>query len=104
MYRMVIKEQVIYGRFRDYFATAQEMMAYNRSKGWADYSAYMPVAGAGNDVVYHADYPSLAAFEAEMKLVMADAGFAELMRRQAPHIVQGSSVSEILMTLDDDVV
>jgi len=104
MYRMVIKEQVIYGHFRDYFATAQEMMAYNTSKGWADYVAYMPITGSGNDVVYHADYPSLAAFEAEMKLVMADAGFAELMRRQAPHIVQGSSVSEILMTLDDDVV
>ena len=101
MYRMVIREQVIYGHFRDYFGVAQEIVAYAKSKEWAAFTIYSPFAGAGNDVVYHFDYASLAELEKEMNASMSDAGFMKLIRRQADHIVQGSSVSEILMTLDD---
>jgi hypothetical protein len=101
MYRQIIREQVIYGHFREYFAVAQEVIAYNKSKGWASVEMYMPLVGAGNDVVFSADYETLADFEREMNAVMSDAGFMELIRRQASHVVQGSSVSEILMTVDD---
>lgn len=103
MYRQIIREQVIYGHFREYFAVAQEMVAYNDSKGWAALAVFMPLTGANNDVVFHADYASLADLEREMKEVMTDASFMELFRRQAAHVVQGSSVSEILMTVDDVV-
>ena len=103
MYRQIIREQVIYGHFRDYFATAQEMVAYGNSKGWAAIAIYTPFTGANNDVVYHADYASLAELEREMKEVMSDASFMEIFRRQATHVVQGSSVTEILMTVDDVV-
>jgi hypothetical protein len=103
MYRQVIREQVIYGHFMDYFAVAQEMIAYGNSKGWAPITIYGPLTGSNNDVVYHADYASLADLENEMKEVMTDATFMAIFRRQAGHVVQGSSVSEILMTLDDVV-
>ena len=101
MYRHIVREQIIYGCFRDYFAVAQEVIAYNKSKGWASVEMYMPLVGAGNDVVYHADYATLAEFEREMNALMTDPGFMELIRRQAGHIVQGSSISELLMTVDD---
>ena len=101
MYRQVIREQVIYGHFVDYFTVAQEMIAYSDAKGWAPLTIYMPLTGANNDVVYHADYTSLAELEREMKEVMSDATFMALFRRQAAHVVQGSSVSEILMTIDE---
>ena len=103
MYRQIIREQVIYGHFRDYFAVSHELIAYSKSKGWAAYAMYAPLTGANNDVVLHGDYASLAELEAEMKEVMSDAGFMELVRRQASHVVQGSSVTEILMTIDDVV-
>jgi hypothetical protein len=101
MYRLVIREQVIYGHFRDYFAVAQEILAYAKSKEWAAFTMYEPLSGASNDVVYHADYASLAELENEMNATNSDAGFMKLIRRQADHIVQGSSVSEILKTIDD---
>ncbi len=101
MYRQIIREQVIYGHFRDYFAASQELIAYSNSKGWTPFALYAPLTGANNDVVFHADYESLAELEREMKEIMSDAGFMEIIRRQASHVVQGSSVSEILMTIDD---
>lgn len=103
MYRQIIREQVIYGHFREYFEVAQEVIAYNNSKGWAAIQMYMPLVGAGNDVVFHSDYETLADFEREMHEVMTDPGFMEIFRRQAGHVVQGSSVSEIFMTVDDVV-
>jgi hypothetical protein len=99
MYRYVNREQIIYGHFRDYYANAEKMLAYVKSKGWVAWSVYSPLTGAGNDVVWHADYPSLAAVEEEMNAAMNDAGFMDLVRSQSPHIVQGSQVSELLVTL-----
>jgi hypothetical protein len=104
MYRHVTREQIIYGHFRDYFATAKELLAYAKSKGWSELTIYSPLAGAANDIVYHADYASLDELEREFKAAMSDADFMELFRRQSDHIVQGSSISEILMTIDDDAV
>ena len=101
MYRQVLREQVIYGHFVEYFAVVQEMIAYSAAKGWARQTVYGPLTGANNDMVYHADYESLAELEREMKEAMSDPTFMALFRRQAGHIVQGSSVSEILMTIDD---
>ena len=103
MYRHVIREQVIYGHFRDYFAVAKEVLVYAKSKGWSEFTIYSPLTGASNDIVYHADYASLAELERELKVAMSDAAFMEVFRRQSDHIVQGSSTSEILMTIDDDV-
>ena len=101
MYRHVIREQVIYGHFRDYFAVAQELLAYAKAKGWSEFTIYSPLTGASNDIVYHADYESLAELERELKVAMSDADFMDIFRRQAGHLVQGSSISEILMTVDD---
>jgi hypothetical protein len=101
MYRYIMREQVIYGHFRDYLAIAQEALAYSKTNGWADCTLYSPLTGTGNEMVFHWDYPSLAEFERAMKAEMGDAGFTEIFRRLAAHVVQGSSRSEILMTLDD---
>jgi hypothetical protein len=101
MYRQIMREQVIYGHFREYFAVVREVIAYNNSKGWTPMVMYAPLTGANNDVVYHGDYPTLADLEREMNAVMSDSTFMELIRRQAAHVVQGSSVTEILMTIDD---
>jgi hypothetical protein len=101
MYRQIMREQVIYGHFREYLEVVREMVAYNNSKGWTPMVLFGPLTGANNDMVYHADYPTLADLEREMKEVMGDATFMGLVRRQAAHVVQGSSITEILMTIDD---
>jgi hypothetical protein len=101
MNRWIIREQVIYGHFSDYIQTAKEMQAYAASKGWAEWTIFVPLTGAGNDVVYEAQYATLADLEQEMNMVMSDARFNELNRSQAAHLVQGSSVSEILVSLDE---
>lgn len=101
MKRVVAREQVIYGHFKDYLSVWQEIDAYSKSQGWVDWTLYSPVSGIQNEVVAYADFASLADFEREMKTIQSDATFMEMFRRQAAHVVQGSSVSEILETLED---
>ncbi|MEY2448385.1 MAG: hypothetical protein QOH79_1861 [Acidimicrobiaceae bacterium] len=101
MYRLVLREEVIYGHFREYLEIANEMVAYGKSKGWADAVLMAPTVGTMNVAVTYLDYPNLAAFEKEGQELQSDAEFMKLVRRQAEHIVQGSSRSELMETITE---
>jgi hypothetical protein len=101
MYRLVLREQVIYGHFKEYLGIVNEMKAYEESKGWASSTFMSPVVGTGNEVVFEFDYESLDAFEKEGKAVMMDPEFMKLVRRASEHIVQGMTRSELLETVTD---
>jgi hypothetical protein len=100
MYRFVGKEEVIYGHFTEYLASTKALQEYARAKGCGDFTSYVPVVGVSNQAEWSADYASLAEFEIAMNTLFADEAFGALMREQGAHIVQGSAVSKILMTLD----
>jgi hypothetical protein len=99
MYRSIIREQVIYGHYREYYEIAEKMIAYTKAKGWAEWHVYSPLVGIGNEIVWHADYATLGELENEMNVATNDAGFMDLVRAQGVHIVQGSQVSELLVSL-----
>ena len=101
MIRVTIREQVIYGHFREYMSVWEEMTAHGKAQGWADWRLYSPVSGVQNEVVVQADFDSLADYETESRKIQGDTAFVDLLRKQAPHVVQGSSVSEILETVGD---
>jgi hypothetical protein len=101
MYRFTIREQVIYGHFREYLEISNELRAYAATKGWADWTLWAPTVGAMNEAVMTAEYDSLAAFEQESRAVETDAEFMKLVRRSAEHVVQGSSRSEMLETVTE---
>jgi hypothetical protein len=95
-----MREQVVYGHWADYMSNLKAMNDYGTSKGWPRTTTFAPLTGVGNEVVHMIDFDSLAALESAMQAWEADAEFGKLFRSQAPHIVQGSSTSEILITLD----
>ena len=49
MYRLVMREQVVYGQFREYLEIAKEMAAYAKDKGWGDPVLMAPTVGAMNE-------------------------------------------------------
>jgi hypothetical protein len=101
MYRLVMREQVVYGHFREYLEIANEMSAFAKNNGWAEATLMAPTVGTMNEAVTYVDYPNLAAFEEESRALQSSADFMKLVRRQAEHIVQGSSRSELLETITD---
>ena len=101
MYRLVMREEVVYGHFREYLELAKEMSAFANSNGWAEPTLMAPTVGTINEAVTYVDYPSLTAFEEESRALQTNAEFMKLVRRQAEHIVQGSGRSELLETITD---
>jgi hypothetical protein len=101
MHRLVTREQVIYGHFREYLEIAKEMAAYAKDKGWGDAVLMVPTVGAMNEAVTYVDYANLAAFESESVALQTDPDFMKLVRRQAEHVVQGSGRSEMHETITD---
>jgi hypothetical protein len=101
MYRWVMREEVVYGHFREYLEIAHEMTAYAKAKGWAEPVVMAPTVGAMNGAVTFIDYPSLAAFETEGQALQTDPDFMKLVRRQVEHVVQGSGRTELFETMTE---
>ena len=101
MYRLVMREEVVYGHFREYLEIANEMRAFAKNNGWAEPTLMAPTVGTMNEAVTYVDYPNLTAFEDESRALQTSADFMKLVRRQSEHVVQGSARSELMETITD---
>ena len=96
MYRQRIRQQILYGQFREYMEIAEEVIALRQKLGLAAPMLWVPMFGTGNEVVWEIDYPDLATFERENDAFYSDADVMKQWRRLWQHAVQGSTHDELL--------
>jgi hypothetical protein len=97
MYRQRIRQQILYGQFREYMEIGGQIVALRRKLGLAAPTLWAPAFGTANEVVWEIDYSDLAAFERENEAFYSDVGVMEQWRRLWEHAVQGSIHDELLM-------
>jgi hypothetical protein len=96
MYRQRMRQQVLYGQFREYMEIADDVVARRRELGISEPKLWAPVVGAGNEVVWETDFPDLATFERENDAFNADTGAMERWRALWQLAVPGSTHDELL--------
>jgi hypothetical protein len=96
MYRQRIRQQVLYGQFREYMEIANEVIALRQKLGLAVPMLWVPMFGIANDVVWEIDYPDLATFQRENEAFYSDADVMKEWRRLWQLAVQGSTHDELL--------
>jgi hypothetical protein len=97
MYRHRIRQQILYGQFREYLEVAGEVIALREKLGLAASTLWAPTFGTANEVVWKTDYPDLAAYERENDAFYSDAEAMKQWRRLWQHAVQDSIHDELLM-------
>ena len=65
MYRYRLRQQVLYGHFREFLQIAEELNGLARERGWAESSLWVPTAGTANEIISESEYPDLATFQRE---------------------------------------
>jgi NIPSNAP len=96
MYRHRIRQQILYGQFREYMQVAEEVMALREKLGLAASTLWAPTFGTANEVVWEIDYPDLAAYQRENEAFYSDPEVMKQWRRLWQHAVQGSIHDELL--------
>ncbi len=96
MYRQRIRQQVLYGQFREYMTVAEELIAIRRKRGLAEPALWVPAFGTANEVIWEINFPDLATFERENEAFYSDAEAMEQWRQLWQHAVQGSTHDELL--------
>jgi hypothetical protein len=96
MYRQRIRQQVLYGQFREYREIAEEVIARRQKLGLSAPILWAPTFGTANEVVWEIDYPDLAAFQRENDAFNSDAEAMKQWRRLWQLAVQGSTQDELL--------
>jgi hypothetical protein len=96
MYRQRIRQQILYGQFREYMEIAVEVIALRQRLGLAAPMLWAPTFGTANEVVWELDYPDLATFQRENDAFYSDAEAMKQWRRLWQLAVQGSIVDELL--------
>ena len=97
MYRHRTRQQILYGRFREYMEIAEEVIALRRKLGLAAATLWAPTFGTANEVIWEVDYPDLATFERENEAFYSDPEAMEQWRRLWQQAEQGSTHDELLM-------
>ena len=96
MYRQRIRQQILYGQFREYMQAAEELMARQRALGLAVPRLWAPVVGQANEIVWELDYADLATFERETAAFYGDTDAMKHWRALWQLAVQGSTHDELL--------
>ena len=96
MYRQRIRQQIVYGQFREYMAVAEKVIARRRKLELAPATLWVPTFGAANEVTWEFEYGDLATFQRENEAFYADADVMEQWRRLWQFAVQGSIQDELL--------
>jgi hypothetical protein len=99
MYRHRTYQQVIYGRFNDFFKTVEGLNAVAHKRGWPESTVWAPVVGTSNEAVIEAEYSDLATFARVSTTFQADAEAMKLFRELAQLVVQGSAHDELVELL-----
>jgi hypothetical protein len=96
MYRQRIRQQVLYGQFREYLTVAEEVIAQRRKLGLAESMLWAPTFGTANEIIWEIDYPDLATYERENEVFYSDVAAMEQWRRLWQLAVQGATHDELL--------
>ena len=96
MYRHRLRQEILYGHFREFIEIAEELIELARARGWAESTLWAPTVGGANEVVLETDYPDLATFQRENEAFYSDADVMKRVRALSEHVVQGSAQSELL--------
>jgi len=96
MYRQRIRQQVLYGEFREYREIAEKVIALRKELGLTTPTLWAPAFGAANEIVWEIDYPDLATFERENEAFYSNAEIMEQWRGLWKFAVQGSVQDELL--------
>jgi hypothetical protein len=96
MVRAVLRFEITYGHAKDVIAGLEALTAVHRDNGWAEWTAWAPFTGKGNEVIVTCDYPDVAAYVADRDAAFADAEWMKAWGRCAQHAAQGSIRTEIL--------
>jgi hypothetical protein len=96
MHRQRIRQQILYGQFREYMKNAEEVIQLRGKLGLASPVLWIPTFGTANEVVWETDYPDLATFQRENEAFYSDADLMKQWRRLWQRAVQGSIQDELL--------
>ena len=96
MYRQRIRQQILYGQFREYMQIAEEVVALRQKLGLAVPTLWAPAFGTANEVVWEIDYSDLATFQRENEAFHSDPDVMEKWRLLWQLAVQGSTRDELL--------
>jgi hypothetical protein len=101
MYQQRMRQQVLYGQFREYLEIAREVVALRKKLGLAAPTLWAPTFGAANEVVWEIGYPDLATFQRENDAFYSNAEAMQHWRRLWQLTVQGSIRDELLEEAPD---
>jgi hypothetical protein len=96
MYRQRIRQQILYGQFREYMQIAEEVIALRQKLGLAVPTLWAPAFGTANEVVWEIDYSDLATFQSENEAFYSDAEVMKHWRQLWQLAAQGSIHDELL--------
>ena len=96
MYRQRIRQQILYGQFREYMQIAEEVVALRRKLGLAVPTLWAPAFGTANEVIWEIDYSDLATFQRENEAFYSDAEVMKRWRQLWQLAAQGSIHDELL--------
>ena len=96
MYRQRIRQQILYGQFREYAEIAAKVIALRQKLGLVPATLWAPTFGTANEVVWEIDYPDLATFQRDNASFYANAEAMEQWRLLWQFAVQGSTQDELL--------
>ena len=78
------------GKFASALGFAKEISSYLKERHGLDAEVSVPIGGNPNRIAWAAAYPDLAAYEAAMMKLMADANYMEMTRKGAENFLPGS--------------
>lgn len=96
VYRQRIRQEILYGQFREYMEIAEEVIALRRKLGLAAPILWAPTFGTANEIVWEIEYPDLATFQRENEAFYSDVDVMKQWRQLWQHAVQGSIQDELL--------
>jgi hypothetical protein len=101
MYRHIMKQQVVYGQFREYLELHNELNQAVAAKGYTPYVLMVPTVGTMNEAVIFADYDTLEHWQKDNDGFSSDADLMKIVRRQSEYVVQGSVSDQLYETIDN---
>jgi hypothetical protein len=96
MYRVLQRQEVVYGRYKEVVESIDEINGLLRSRGMAEFRAWTPTFGKLNELILESEYPDLATYERESEAFSSDLEIMKLWRSNGQLVVQGSTTLELL--------
>ena len=99
MVRAVLRFEITYGHAKEVITGLEALNGVYRDHDWAEWTAWAPFSGKGNEVILTCDYPDLTTYLAERNAAFADADWMKAWGQCAQHALQGSIRTEVMEPL-----